>query len=123
LVKFKKWEKVSPKICALIKESSINNRKVSNKRKKENNTSLSSNNLDKFFNSIKSEVTEVSYKTWIEPLEIKEEENKIIIVTSSDLTKTMIKNKFIKLIEIHLKKYFEFDSIVIVSADKLQANA
>lgn len=81
---------------------------------------FSSNNLDNFFNSIKNEMTEVSYKTWIEPLEIKEEENKIQVVTTSDFTKTMIKNKFIEIIQIHLKKYFEFEHIEVVCSEKLK---
>lgn len=76
--------------------------------------------VDNFFKSIKSEMTDVSYKTFIEPLVIKQEENKIQIITSSDFIKGMIKNKFIKLIEIHLKKYFEFEHIEVAVEEKLK---
>jgi hypothetical protein len=95
------------------------NTNFNNTDRKNSKSSLPSP-IENFFNSIKSEMTEVSYKTWIEPLEIKQEGNKIQVITSSDFTKTMIKNKFIELIEIHLKKYFEFEHIEVVVEEKLK---
>lgn len=85
----------------LIKEDSNNK----DSRAKNNNLDTNANDvhltaetnetlLDKFRNLVKTEVSEVSYKTWIEPLSIRISNKKAIIETKDNFYTRIIKDRF-----------------------------
>lgn len=85
--------------------------------RKEKESSTASIPLDDFYKSIKqdSNITDISFKTWIEPLNISQADNKIIIAAPNEVTKNIIQGKFLNIIEKHLKIYFNFDNIELIT--------
>jgi len=103
----------------IYNNTNSNNTNSNNTKRKNREASLSPNDLDKFFNSIKADMiernSEIGFYSFINVLDISQNENKIIIQCPNDFVKGMIENKFLVLIEIHLRKYFEFENIEIIS--------
>ena len=94
----------------LIKEIS-NNKDINNidVSKKEISTIHNTKLIQSFLNAIKENMTDVSYKTWIEPLEINIEGSKVILKTKNSFSKQVIEEKFLdaikaKAIDIGLRK-------------------
>ena len=93
----------------LIKEIS-NNKDINNidVSKKERST-IHNKPIQSFLDAIRKDMTDVSYKTWIEPLEINIEGSKVILKTKDSFSKQVIEERFLdvikaKAIDIGLRK-------------------
>lgn len=67
--------------------------------------------VDNFYKSIQEDITEVSFNTWIKPLDISLNGSTLTIEAPSEFSKQVIQERYIKLLETHLKPYFEFETI------------
>lgn len=67
--------------------------------KKEKSTVHSTNSTQLLLDCIKDSLSDISYKTWIEPLEISIEESKVILKTKDDFNKQVIEQKFFDIIK------------------------
>lgn len=82
-----------------------------NTEKEKNNILSSTEKKDKFLKSIRTEIDETPFNNFIKKLDIQESNNKIILVTPNSIVKTIVENKFLDLVKIHLKKYYDFDEL------------
>lgn len=69
------------------------------RNKKEESTIHNIKPIQSFLDAIKEDMTDVSYRTWIEPLEINIEDHTAILKTKDSFSKQVIEEKFLDIIK------------------------